>query len=241
MHPTSSLRNSQRWWRDVALLAIGAIAVRVPSMLAPTQLGYDDGGYGLAAIAMRQGYQPFRQIFSPQGPLFHMVPFGAAFIVVALSAPWGFTLVLDDYVRYHLDKTADRKPLHNLNRLVRAFAERDTFLSALAVVAASSALGRWFTRRWFTRRSSSASHDHHATADAAPRRWMRAFEGDAFLWWWTGITIVTLPIQATILRALLVPHEYGPTTARIDDDMRALPRTAWALSDEPGLACAQWP
>ena len=39
-------------------------------MFAPTHLGYDDGGYGLAAIAMRQGYEPFRDIFSPQGPLF---------------------------------------------------------------------------------------------------------------------------------------------------------------------------
>src|SRR4051812_34586953 len=59
-----------RWWPDVTLLALGALLVRLPSMFAPTQLGYDDGGYGLAAVAMREGYAPFRDIFSPQGPLF---------------------------------------------------------------------------------------------------------------------------------------------------------------------------
>ena len=43
---------------------------RIPAFLAPTNLGYDDGGYGLAAVAMRQGFDPFRDIFSSQGPLF---------------------------------------------------------------------------------------------------------------------------------------------------------------------------
>ncbi len=53
-----------------SLLAIGAILLRIPAFLAPTNLGYDDGGYGLAAIAMREGFDPFRDIFSSQGPLF---------------------------------------------------------------------------------------------------------------------------------------------------------------------------
>lgn len=57
-------------WIDVVVLAAGAILLRVPALLAPTNLGYDDGGYGVAAIAMRQGYEPFRDIFSSQGPLF---------------------------------------------------------------------------------------------------------------------------------------------------------------------------
>ncbi len=57
-------------WTDVTLLALGAILLRIPAYFAPTQLGYDDGGYGVAAIAMRQGYDPFRDIFSSQGPLF---------------------------------------------------------------------------------------------------------------------------------------------------------------------------
>ena len=57
-------------WLDILALGLGAILLRIPSLLAPTNLGYDDGGYGVAAIAMRQGYEPFRDIFSSQGPLF---------------------------------------------------------------------------------------------------------------------------------------------------------------------------
>jgi 4-amino-4-deoxy-L-arabinose transferase-like glycosyltransferase len=58
-----------RLW-DVVALAVGAVILRIPAYFAPMNLGYDDGGYGLAAIAMRQGYDPFRDIFSSQGPLF---------------------------------------------------------------------------------------------------------------------------------------------------------------------------
>ncbi len=57
-------------WLDIIGLGIGAILLRIPALLAPTNLGYDDGGYGVAAIAMRQGFEPFRDIFSSQGPLF---------------------------------------------------------------------------------------------------------------------------------------------------------------------------
>jgi 4-amino-4-deoxy-L-arabinose transferase-like glycosyltransferase len=57
-------------WIDVLALALGAIVLRIPALFAPTNLGYDDGGYGLAAVAMREGFEPFRDIFSSQGPLF---------------------------------------------------------------------------------------------------------------------------------------------------------------------------
>ena len=55
---------------DVAVLAVGAILLRLPAYFAPKNLGYDDGGYGLATVAMREGFDPFRDIFSSQGPLF---------------------------------------------------------------------------------------------------------------------------------------------------------------------------
>src|SRR3954451_14875420 len=273
-----------RWWPDATLLALGALLVRIPSMFAPTQLGYDDGGYGLAAIAMRQGYEPFRNIFSPQGPLFlplihvadrvglshlnaprllpvlagivvtlavygigiqtmdrgrallaaglsavsgvllwttgpltgdgpaaalatsavavavayrirptwvrvlavtalagaavstksllvgpallvawflvatrrrwlhiSLVPVGALAIVAALSGPWGGPRVLDDYVRYHLDKTSNRKPGANFSKLWHTFLRRDPFLTVLAVLAAAAALARRLVPRLGTR------------------------------------------------------------------------------------------
>lgn len=70
--PSREAPTGTRWtrWLDILGLGLGAILLRIPSLLAPTNLGYDDGGYGVAAIAMREGYEPFRDIFSSQGPLF---------------------------------------------------------------------------------------------------------------------------------------------------------------------------
>lgn len=59
-----------RTWRiDAALLALGALAVRLPAFLAPRHLTFDDGQYGSAVLAMRDGAAPFRDLFSSQGPL----------------------------------------------------------------------------------------------------------------------------------------------------------------------------
>ena len=312
------------FWPDAIGVALVALVVRLPAMFAPTQLGYDDGGYGVAAIAMRQGYVPFREIFSPQGPLFlplvHVadlvglhrlnaprplavasgtacavgvyaiavpimdhsraifaggltaisgvllwttgpltgdgpaaafaivavavavsyrrapsrvkavgvmillagalatkslvvapalviawvlvarrrwldtlvVPIGVAVIVVLVSAPWGFGHVLDDYVRYHLDKTGSRKPAQNLDKLVRTFVERDTFRSALAVLGAAIAV----VRRLQPRRPEEA-----ATTAASETHWgQRATAGDRFLWWWAGITLLVLLAQDPLYR-----------------------------------------
>ncbi len=331
--PPSRLPRSNAWrpitswrWLDALLIALGALLVRIPSMFAPTQLGYDDGGYGLAAIAMRQGFEPFRQIFSPQGPLFlplvhvadlvgleHrnaprllsvaagivctlsvyaiaiqimdrgravlagaltagsgvllwttgpltgdgpaaafataavavaiayrryptrtravlitalagcavatksllvgpalliawvlvaqrrrvidtlMVPIGAFAIVVALSLPWGVHHVLNDYVWYHLDKTSNRKPLYNLNRLVRTFWQRDTFLTSLAAIGAVSTATSWGRgSRRRTLASAGEVTDSRMTA--------RPGADTRFLWWWAGIVIVVLTLQDPMFR-----------------------------------------
>ncbi|MEQ1786499.1 MAG: hypothetical protein ABL966_05555, partial [Acidimicrobiales bacterium] len=55
---------------DLAWLAALTIAVRIPSYLADRHLTFDDGVFGASAVAMRAGGQPFRDVFSSQGPLF---------------------------------------------------------------------------------------------------------------------------------------------------------------------------
>lgn len=55
---------------DLALLAALTVAVRIPSYFAERHLTFDDGVYGASAVAMRAGGQPFRDVFSSQGPLF---------------------------------------------------------------------------------------------------------------------------------------------------------------------------
>ena len=46
------------------------MALRLPAFLASTHLTFDDGVFGASAVAMRAGGQPYRDVFSSQGPLF---------------------------------------------------------------------------------------------------------------------------------------------------------------------------
>lgn len=51
------------------MLAAIAVLLRIPAFVASRHLTYDDGFFGLSAIEMRDGVVPFRDLFSPQGPL----------------------------------------------------------------------------------------------------------------------------------------------------------------------------
>jgi hypothetical protein len=333
MRPSPNVR-TWRWWPDATVLGLGALLVRLPSMFAPTQLGYDDGGYGLAVIAMREGYEPFRDIFSPQGPLFlpmlhvadriglsHMnaprlaptlagvvvtlavyaigvqtmdrgrallaagltaisgvllwttgpitgdglaaafatcavavavayrarpswgraigitllagaavstksllvgpallvawllvathrrwlhvllVPVGAFAIAAALSLPWGIEHVLDDYVRYHVDKTSNRKPGANFSKLWHTYLRRDTFLTVLAVLAIVIPLpGRLFPRLRGSGSPNSGIRNHKVASEPDPTH---------FFWWWAGVAAVVLLLQDPMFRnhlaALVAP------------------------------------
>ncbi len=60
-------RNS--WRLDASLLALVALVIRLPAFLSSRELVVDEGVYSSAALAMRDGALPFRQVFSAQGPL----------------------------------------------------------------------------------------------------------------------------------------------------------------------------
>jgi 4-amino-4-deoxy-L-arabinose transferase-like glycosyltransferase len=68
---TRPLSRSDRrtWWIDAAILVAVAVALRIPAFVAGRHLTYDDGFFGLSAIEMRDGVVPFKELFSPQGPL----------------------------------------------------------------------------------------------------------------------------------------------------------------------------
>lgn len=57
----------------MAALTAGALALRIPSLLAGRHFSYHEGVFGLTAVAMRAGSLPFRDVPSPQGPLFPAV------------------------------------------------------------------------------------------------------------------------------------------------------------------------
>jgi hypothetical protein len=52
-------------------LALGAILLRFPALLASRHLTFDDGQYGTVVLGLRAGGLPFRDLFSSQGPLFY--------------------------------------------------------------------------------------------------------------------------------------------------------------------------
>ncbi|HET6969454.1 MAG TPA: hypothetical protein VFI44_14305, partial [Ornithinibacter sp.] len=55
---------------DLAVLGVATVAIRIPAYLASAHLTFDDGVFGASAVAMRAGGQPYRDVFSSQGPLF---------------------------------------------------------------------------------------------------------------------------------------------------------------------------
>jgi hypothetical protein len=66
---TRATVDRRAWWIDAAVLAAIAVLLRIPAFVASRHLTYDDGFFGLSAIEMRDGVVPFRDLFSPQGPL----------------------------------------------------------------------------------------------------------------------------------------------------------------------------
>jgi 4-amino-4-deoxy-L-arabinose transferase-like glycosyltransferase len=55
---------------DLAVLTVVTVLLRLPAFVAERHLTFDDGVFGASAVAMRAGGQPFRDVFSSQGPLF---------------------------------------------------------------------------------------------------------------------------------------------------------------------------
>jgi hypothetical protein len=56
-------------WVAGAALAGLAVLVRLGAFLARVNLSLDDGAYGVSVVDMREGYRPYRDLFSSQGPL----------------------------------------------------------------------------------------------------------------------------------------------------------------------------
>jgi 4-amino-4-deoxy-L-arabinose transferase-like glycosyltransferase len=56
--------------RDIVLVGLVALLLRIPAFLSFQQLGFDDGQFAESVLAMRAGGLPFREVFSSQGPLF---------------------------------------------------------------------------------------------------------------------------------------------------------------------------
>ncbi len=54
----------------IAAIAMFALVVRLPALLSNRHLTFDDGVYGSASLALRDGNVPFQDVYSPQGPAY---------------------------------------------------------------------------------------------------------------------------------------------------------------------------
>lgn len=79
------------WFVDAGILAFGAALLRIPALLAPRHLTFDDGQYGAVILGLRDGELPFRDLFSSQGPLYY--PLLAVADVVGLRTTNGARLL----------------------------------------------------------------------------------------------------------------------------------------------------
>ena len=85
---TIAAATRRRWRVDASVLALVALVIRIPMLLADRALVFDDGVFGVSALAMRSGALPFRDVFSSQGPLFLPLVFLADLVGLrALDAP----------------------------------------------------------------------------------------------------------------------------------------------------------
>ncbi|HEY7106907.1 MAG TPA: glycosyltransferase family 39 protein [Acidimicrobiia bacterium] len=68
--PASGGVNRWQWRVDATVLGAVAVVIRLPALFATRSLVFDDGVFGVSALAMRRGELPFRDVFSSQGPVF---------------------------------------------------------------------------------------------------------------------------------------------------------------------------
>jgi hypothetical protein len=62
--------NRRQWRIDAVVLGAITVTLRLPALFATRSLVFDDGVFGVSALAMRRGELPFREVFSSQGPVF---------------------------------------------------------------------------------------------------------------------------------------------------------------------------
>ena len=69
MKATPPTRRTVTWLAPAGVVAL-AILLRIPSLISPANITFDEGVYAASVRAMRSGAKPFIDIFSSQGPLF---------------------------------------------------------------------------------------------------------------------------------------------------------------------------
>jgi 4-amino-4-deoxy-L-arabinose transferase-like glycosyltransferase len=181
----------------------------------------------------------------------------AVVVLVAATVPWGVSRVYDQSVKYHTDAPRIESVGSQFNKLVTTLPSRD--LALLVAVVLGFVAAALVRRRGMTpNEPSSTARDvrivlawlvpllvllvfeknmwrPHIAAVALPLALLVALRPPPLKWFAIAL-IALVPWWAVQLSDILLPQPYHGADAAVVAEMRALPRGAWVITDEPGLA-----
>ena len=180
----------------------------------------------------------------------------AAAVLVVTTLPWGVSRVIDQSVTYHTDAPRIESVGQQFNKLVSTLASRD--LALIVAVVLGFVAAAYARRRGGDRQPGATTNDvaivlawlvlllvllvfeknmwrPHIAAVALPLGLLVALRPPPRRWF--AIALVALvPWWAVHLGDILWPRPYHGAEAAVIAEMRTLPKGAWVISDEPGLA-----
>jgi len=242
-----------------ALAVLGAFAWRDdPSNLRAVLTGVAMGAAlavkALAAVAAI----PIGLVFvlARRGRDLALAVAAAVVVLVVTTVPWGVSRVIDESVTYHTDAPRLESVGEQFNKLVTTLPSRDLALLVavvLGLVAAAVARRRgredepaanardvWIVLAWLVPLLVLLVFEKnmwrpHIAAVTLPLALLVALRPPPLKWFAVAL-VALVPWWAVQLNGVLWPQPYHGAEAAVVAEMRALPKGAWVITDEPGLA-----
>jgi 4-amino-4-deoxy-L-arabinose transferase-like glycosyltransferase len=180
----------------------------------------------------------------------------AVIVIVVTTVPWGVSRVIDQSVTYHTDAPRIESVGQQFNKLASTLPSRDLALIVAVVLGfVAAAVAR---PRGGARPPGATTNDvaivlawlvpllvllvfeknmwrPHIAAVALPLGLLVALRPPPLRWFAVALVAV-VPWWAVHLGDILWPRPYHGAEAAVIAEMRTLPKGAWVISDEPGLA-----
>lgn len=178
----------------------------------------------------------------------------AAGVFVASALPFGWSLVWDQSVTYHSAARDGMHPVANTAKIISTLWDRDLVIYFVAAVWVASAL--WQRTRGIRDRLQPSGRVLLVAWAASTVGWLAfvvspmwrphvsavALSLSLVLACWLPsprivvvCALVSLPLAVVQLHELLIPPSFTPAQRQARVALRALPRGAWAISDDPGV------
>ncbi|MDQ1535288.1 MAG: hypothetical protein QOF28_3049 [Actinomycetota bacterium] len=180
----------------------------------------------------------------------------AVVVLVVTTVPWGVSRVIDQSVTYHTDAPRLETVGEQFNKLVTTLPSRDLAL-LVAVVLGLVAAGFARRRGRGDEQSATARDVRIVVAWLVPLLVLLVFEKNMWrphiasatlplallvalrpppLKWFAVALVALVPWWAVQLSDVLWPQPYHGAEAAVVAELRTLPKDAWVITDEPGLA-----